>query len=224
MRATPLIGREEELELLRRGQRQAEEGEGRVLLLLGEAGIGKSRLTRALLDGLASEPHLRLRYFCSPHHRNSALSPVISQIEQPPASSATTPASEKLAKLDALLARVAAEPEAVDLIADLLSLPARRPAPELSPQQRKEKTLAALLAQLDGLAREQPVLMLFEDLHWIDPTSLELLMADRRSGAAPAGAAAGDRPSGVYAALAQPCPRHDADADPPEPAGVYGFS
>jgi len=78
---TPLIGREEELELLRRRWRQAEEGEGRVLLLVGEAGIGKSRLTRALLEGLASEPHLRLRYFCSPHHRNSALFPVINQLE-----------------------------------------------------------------------------------------------------------------------------------------------
>jgi class 3 adenylate cyclase/predicted ATPase/ABC-type transport system involved in cytochrome c biogenesis ATPase subunit len=174
---TPLIGREEELELLRRRWRQAEEGEGRVLLLVGEAGIGKSRLTRALLEGLASEPHLRLRYFCSPHHRNSALFPVINQIEHAAGFVRDDTAEAKLAKLDALLARAAAEPEAVDLIADLLSLPARRPAPELSPQQRKEKTLAALLAQVDRLAREQPVLMMFEDLHWIDPTSLELLTA-----------------------------------------------
>ena len=174
---TPLIGREEELELLRRRWRQAEEGEGRVLLLLGEAGIGKSRLTRALLEGLAGEPHLRLRYFCSPHHRNSALFPVISQIEHAAGFLRDDAAEQKLEKLDALLARAAAASEAVDLIADLLSLPARHPAPELSPQQRKEKTLAALLAQLDRLAREEPVLMLFEDLHWIDPTSLELLAA-----------------------------------------------
>jgi len=174
---TPLIGREEELELLRRRWRQAEEGEGRVLLLLGEAGIGKSRLTRALLEGLAGEPHLRLRYFCSPHHRNSALFPVISQIEHAAGFLRDDDAEQKLEKLDASLARAAAAPEAVDLIADLLSLPARHPAPELSPQQRKEKTLAALIAQLDGLARQQPVLMLFEDLHWIDPTSLELLAA-----------------------------------------------
>jgi ABC-type transport system involved in cytochrome c biogenesis ATPase subunit len=174
---TPLIGREEELELLRRRWRQVEEGEGRVVLLVGEAGIGKSRLTRALLEGLAGEPHLRLRYFCSPHHRNSALFPVISQIEHAAGFLRDDTAEQKLAKLDAVLARGAAAPEAVDLIADLLSLPARRPAPELSPQQRKEKTLAALLAQLDGLAREQPVLILFEDLHWIDPTSLELLAA-----------------------------------------------
>ena len=172
---TPLIGREEELELLRRRWRQAEEGEGRVVLLVGEAGIGKSRLTRALLEGLASEPHLRLRYFCSPHHRNSALFPVISQIEHAAGFLRDDTAERKLVKLDALLVHAAAAPEAVELIADLLSLPARRPALELSPQQRKEKTLAALLAQLDGLARGQPVLMLFEDLHWIDPTSLELL-------------------------------------------------
>jgi class 3 adenylate cyclase/tetratricopeptide (TPR) repeat protein len=172
-----LIGREKELELLRRSWRQAEEGQGRVLLLVGEAGIGKSRLTRALLEGLASEPHLRMRYFCSPHHRNSALFPVISQLEHAAGFLRDDTAEQKLAKLDILLARAATEPEAVDLIATLLSLPARQPAPELSPQQRKEKTLAALLAQLDGLAREQPVLMLFEDLHWIDPTSLELLTA-----------------------------------------------
>jgi len=174
---TPLIGREEELELLRRRWRQAEEGEGRVLLLVGEAGIGKSRLTRALLDGLASEPHLRMRYFCSPHHRNSALFPVISQLEHAAEFARDDTAERKLAKLAALLDRAGAAPEPIDLIADLLSLPARHPAPELSPQQRKEKTLAALLAQIDGLARQQPVLMLFEDLHWIDPTSLELLTA-----------------------------------------------
>src|SRR6516225_5548384 len=174
---TPLIGREEELELLRRRWGQAEEGEGRVLLLVGEAGIGKSRLTRALLERLAGEPHLRLRYFCSPHHRDSALFPVISQLEYAAGFLRDDTAEQKLAKLDAVLARAAAASEAVDLIADLLSLPARHPAPELSPQQRKEKTLAALLAQLDRLAREEPVLMLFEDLHWIDPTSLELLAA-----------------------------------------------
>ncbi|WP_271553242.1 adenylate/guanylate cyclase domain-containing protein [Bradyrhizobium sp. CCBAU 45394] len=174
---TPLIGREEEVELLRRRWRQAEKGEGRVVLLVGEAGIGKSRLTRALLEGLAAEPHLRLRYFCSPHHRNSALFPVISQIEHAAGFLRDNTAEQKLAKLDLLLARAAAEPEAVDLITDLLSLPARHPAPEPSPQQRKEKTLAALLAQVDGLAQEQPVLILFEDLHWIDPTSLELLTA-----------------------------------------------
>jgi predicted ATPase len=84
---------------------------------------------------------------------------------------------QKLAKLDVLLARAAAEPEAVDLIADLLSLPSRHPSPEPSPQQRKEKTLAALLAQVDGLVQEQPLLILFEDMHWIDPMSLELLTA-----------------------------------------------
>ncbi|MBV8334811.1 MAG: AAA family ATPase, partial [Alphaproteobacteria bacterium] len=174
---TPLIGREEELELLRHRWRQAEEGEGRVVLLVGEAGIGKSRLTRALLEGLAGEPHLRLRYFCSQHHRDSALFPVISHIEHAAGFVRDDTAEQKLAKLDAVLARAAPTTEAIDLIADLLSLPAPHPQPELGPQQRKEAMLAALLAQLDGLAREQPVLMLFEDLHWIDPTSLELLTA-----------------------------------------------
>jgi len=107
---TPLIGREEELELLRRRWRQAEEGDGRVLLLLGEAGIGKSRLTRALLDGLAGEPHLRLRYFCSPHRRNSALFPVISQLEHAAGFLRDDTAEQKRDKLDAVLARAAAEP------------------------------------------------------------------------------------------------------------------
>src|SRR6516162_5527079 len=174
---SPLIGREEELDLLRRRWRQAEEGEGRVVLLVGEAGNGKSRLTRALLEGLATEPHFRLRYFCSPHHRNSALFPVISQLEHAAGLLRDDTTEQKLAKLDVVLARSSAEPEAIGLIADLLSSPTRYPMPELSPQQRKEKTLAALLAQVDGLARKQPVLILFEDMHWIDPTSLELLTA-----------------------------------------------
>jgi len=134
-------------------------------------------LTRALLEGLAGEPHLRLRYFCSPHHRDSAFFPVITQIEHAAGFLRDDTAEQRLVKLDAALARAASAPEAVDLIADLLSLPARHLGPELSPQQRKQKTLAALLAQLDGVAREQPVLMLFEDLHWVDPTSLELLTA-----------------------------------------------
>src|SRR5262249_57779485 len=105
---TPLIGREEELELLRRRWQQAEEGEGRVVLLVGEAGIGKSRLTRALLEGLTSEPPLRLRYFCSPHHRNSSLFPVVSQLEHAAGFVRDDTAEAKRAKLDALLAPAAA--------------------------------------------------------------------------------------------------------------------
>src|SRR5262249_6529046 len=129
---TPLIGREEELELLRHGWRQAEEGQGRLLLLVGEAGIGKSRLKREVLEGRAGEPHLRLHYFCSPHRRDSALFPVISQLEHAAGFLRDDTAEQKLAKLDMLLARAVAAPEAVDLIADLLSLPARHPVPELS--------------------------------------------------------------------------------------------
>ena len=171
----PLVGREEELDLLRRRWRQVEEGEGRVVLLVGEAGIGKSRVTGALLEGLTGEPHLRLRYFCSPHHRDSVLFPVISQLERAAGFAREDTAAQKLAKLEALLARGGPDPEAVNLIADLLSLPERHLLPELTPQQRKQKTLEALLAQLDALAAQQPLLMLFEDVHWIDPTSLELL-------------------------------------------------
>ena len=148
---------------------------------------------------------------------------MISQLEHAAGFLRDDTTEQKLAKLDVVLARSSAEPEAIGLIADLLSSPTRYPMPELSPQQRKEKTLPALLAQVDGLARKHPVLILFEDMHWIDPTSLELLTADNRSGAGPAGPAGGDRSSGVYATLAQPSPCHRAVAGTPEPTRVCGI-
>jgi predicted ATPase len=173
----PLLGRDEELTLLQRRRQQAKTGEGRVVVLIGEPGIGKSRLAQAILQEVAGEPHTRLRYFCSPHHQASALHPFITQLEHAAGFSREDLPEARLAKLEALLARSNAGAEETGFIAALLSLPAgdKYPLPDLSPQRRKGKTLAALLAQLPRLAASQPVLMLFEDAHWSDPTSLELL-------------------------------------------------
>src|SRR5262249_54795306 len=130
-----------------------------------------------MLDEPAGEPHTRLRYFCSPHHQASALHPFITQLEHAAGFGREDLPEARLAKLEVLLARSNADAEEIGFIAALLSLPAcdKYPRPALTPQRRKEKTLEALLAQLTRLAARQPVLMLFEDAHWSDPTSLELL-------------------------------------------------
>ena len=172
---TKLVGREEELELLLRRWLKAKTGEGQVVLLSGEAGIGKSHLTAALLERLAGEPHTRLRYFCSPQHTDSALYPIISQMERAAGFTHDDNTQAKLDKLDALLVKSLTPPQDAALLADMLSLPndGRYPTLELDPQQRRQKTLEALTAQLEAVAQTKPVLMIFEDVHWIDPTSLE---------------------------------------------------
>ena len=175
---SPLLGREEELDLLLRRWEQAKRGEGRVVLVTGEPGIGKSRLTRALQERLRTDPHIPLTYHCSPYHQDSALHPIIGQLSRAASIERDDSAETKLDKLEALLAQSSENlAEDMPLFAALLSIPGgdRYPLPNLTPQRLKERTLGALLAHLKHLAARQPVLMVFEDLHWIDPTSLELL-------------------------------------------------
>ncbi|WP_439357022.1 AAA family ATPase [Bradyrhizobium sp. DASA03007] len=175
----PLFGREEEIELLLRRWQQATQEEGRVVTLTGEPGIGKSHIASALNERLQGESHITLRYFCSEHHTHSALCPFISQLERAAGFRHSDSPREKLSKLEALLVQSTGDPEHRAVLANLLVLPAddHYRLQDLTPQKRKEKTFAALLAQLNGLAARQPVLLIFEDVHWIDPTSLELLAA-----------------------------------------------
>jgi predicted ATPase len=146
-----------------------------VVLLSGEAGIGKSRLTAALLERLATEPHTRLRYFCSPQRTDSALYPIISQMERAAGFTHDDTAQAKLDKLDAVLALASTSKQDAALFAEMLSLPSdgRYPTLDLTSEQRRQRTLEALGSQIEVLSRSNPVLMIFEDAHWTDPTSLE---------------------------------------------------
>ena len=173
---TALVGREEEFELMLRRWSKAKTGDGQVVLLSGEAGIGKSRLTAALLERLADEPHTRLRYFCSPQHTDSAFNPIIGQMERAAGLVHDDTPQARLDKLGAVLARTATSIQDAALFAEMLSLPndGRYPALELDAPQRRQRTLEALTSQLAGLARQRPVLMIVEDAHWVDPTSLEV--------------------------------------------------
>jgi len=175
----PLIGREGELILLLRRWEQAKDGEGQVVLLSGEAGIGKSRLVRAVRERLGQdEPHTLLSHSCSPFHQTSALHPVIGLLERGAGYARDDPPERKLEKLEALLGRATENVAAVaPLIAALLSIPAggRYSVRDLTPQQQKERTFEALIDQLAGLAARQPVLSVYEDVQWSDPTTLDLL-------------------------------------------------
>jgi class 3 adenylate cyclase len=183
---TALVGREEERDLLQRRWANAKAGEGQVALLSGEAGIGKSRLTAAFLEELAGEAHTRIRYFCSPQHTDSPLYPIIGHMERAAGHAREDDARTKLDKLDALLTQSATSREDAALFADMLSLPndGRYPVLKLAPQQVRQKTLEALIAQIEAISRQSPVLMIFEDAHWADPSSLEVFgrLIDRING------------------------------------------
>jgi class 3 adenylate cyclase/tetratricopeptide (TPR) repeat protein len=190
LRATtnPLVGRDEEIELLTRRWQQAKRGEGCVVVISGEPGIGKSRITQALLERLATEPHTPIRLFCSPHHQDSALYPSITQLERAANFRREDTGSQRLDKLEALLSQATPNNlnEVVPLIASLLSISThdRYPTLNLSPQKQKERTFQALIGQVEGLAAWRPVLIVVEDAQWSDPTSRELfhLLIDRIAG------------------------------------------
>ncbi|HEX3990517.1 MAG TPA: AAA family ATPase [Acetobacteraceae bacterium] len=175
---TPLVGREEEIALLLRRWRQAKGGEGSTVLLEGEPGIGKSRITQTLLDLLRGEDHERPRLFCSPHHRDSPLYPAIGYLARVAGLRRTDGGEQRLARLETALAATAADfPDAAPLLADLLAVPVGdRYAPvTLTPQARKTQILRVLLGQIEALAAVRPVLLVIEDVHWADPTTLELI-------------------------------------------------
>src|SRR5262249_54867002 len=174
---TPLIGRTEELDMLARRWQQAAGGEGRLVLISGEPGIGKSRLAMAFKERLAEAAHTHIRLFCSPHHQDSALHPLIGHLERLAGFAPADAPERRLDKLAALLAAAGLSTDDIALLAELMSLPGgeRYPPLDLGPQRKKERTLAALLRHAEAMARRQPVLITFEDLHWIDPTSREWL-------------------------------------------------
>lgn len=173
---TPFVDRQEETELMLRRWTQAKAGEGRVVLFSGEAGIGKSRLILALRDLLGSDRFIDLRFSCSPHHQNSTLFPVINFLERAAGFGREGTPTAKLDRLEALMAPNSAAESDVALLADLLLLPTNRyAAVERDPQRRRQQTFEALLRQISELASKKPILMTFEDIHWIDPTTRELL-------------------------------------------------
>jgi predicted ATPase/class 3 adenylate cyclase len=177
-RLAPLVGREHELGLLLERWDRAVGGEGQVVLLAGEPGIGKSRIVQALRERLAGEPYTPLSHFCSPYHGNSALYPVINLLIRAAGFEREDSVEQRLAKLETMLAQATERlDEAVPLIASWLGIDTgeRYPPLSLSPEQQKQRTLDLLLGQLEGLARNKPVLVVYEDVHWIDPTTLEEL-------------------------------------------------
>ena len=176
-RLVPLVGRDDELALMLCRWRQAAGGNGQLVMLEGEPGIGKSRLMLELRTRLADEPHGTLRYFCSPHHQANPLYPIVARLEYEAHFVRHDAAGARLRKLETLLAASDAPAEDVALIADLLGVPAGEAYPplNLSPQGRKQKTFEALAGRVVALARHEPLLVLAEDVHWADPSSLELL-------------------------------------------------
>ena len=176
-RMTPFVGREPEVALLVERWQDACSGEGKVALLSGEAGIGKSRVVATLGERIADEPHLAIRYQCSPHHVNDAFYPIVSHIWRAAEFASDESSGARLEKLETMARRSRLEPkEIVPFMASLCSVPleGRYAELEMAPAEQKERLIAALLAFLEGLTKEAPVLALLEDAHWIDPSSLEV--------------------------------------------------
>src|SRR5271165_7106295 len=174
---TPFVGREHEVAMLLDRWRDAVEGEGQVALLSGEAGIGKSRVLATLSERIGDEPHVRVRYQCSPHHVNNAFFPIASHIWHAAGFVTGEPPAARLDKLEAMIARSGLDArDNAPFLAALLSIPdeGRHPPLEIAPAEQKERTIAALLALFEGLTKDAPVLALLEDAHWIDPTSLDV--------------------------------------------------
>ena len=206
---TALVGREEETDLFVRRWAKAEAGDGQVVLLSGEAGIGKSRLTATFLQRLAGEAHVRMRYFFSPQRTDSAFYPIISHMERAAGFTREDGVEAKLDKLDALLAASATSRHDAALIAELLSLPndGRYAAIDIAPALRRQKTMEALIGQIEVIARQTPLLMIFEDAHWADPSTIGTAGAARRQNTDPARSVVRDVPAGVRRPLARPSAR-----------------
>ena len=222
---SPLVGRDEEVQLLLRRWARAKDGEGQIVLISGEAGIGKSRIVAALQERLEPERPIRLRYFCSPHRRDSALFPIIARLERAAGFTRDDAPAAKLDKLAALLSQSgdsAQETEAV--FADLLGVPAGERYPPLpdDPRQKRERIFAALVRQLEDLAQHRPVLFLFEDAHWIEFDLARSAGSDRRARPPAAGADGRDLPPGVRAALDRPGAGDLRDIEPSRAAGNEG--
>ena len=176
---TPMFGRDKELAKALEAWHQAQAGHGQTVLISGDAGIGKSRLAQAVNERIGQQPHIRLRYQCSPYHANSAFHPVIQQLRNAAGFANDDGDEEKLDKLEALLASGADNVgNRTALIANLLSLPIedRYGGFDLPPQTIKQQTMRALLAELIALSTDAPILFMFEDAHWVDPTTQELLL------------------------------------------------